>query len=188
MSQSRIATMTPEEFLAWESKQEGLWEFDGFRPVSMNGGTFAHCTIQANLQIALRSRLRVGPCKPAGPTMRVATGAGRYRYPDAVVTCSAVTSKTLELAEPVVIFEVSSEGTSRIDRGEKLLEYRAVPSLRRYVMIEQDEVLVTVVAREGELWTINVLRADGVVVMPEIGIEIPVGEIYSDVELLSAEG
>jgi hypothetical protein len=30
--------MTGEEFLAWEVRQEGRYEFDGFPPVAMTGG------------------------------------------------------------------------------------------------------------------------------------------------------
>jgi hypothetical protein len=31
--------MTLEAFLGWESRQEIKYEFDGFRPVAMTGGT-----------------------------------------------------------------------------------------------------------------------------------------------------
>jgi hypothetical protein len=38
--------MTVAEFLAWEERQELRWEFDGFQPVAMTGGTRAHETIR----------------------------------------------------------------------------------------------------------------------------------------------
>ena len=31
--------MTMEAFLAWEEGQELRWEFDGFAPIAMTGGT-----------------------------------------------------------------------------------------------------------------------------------------------------
>ncbi len=34
--------MTLDEFLAWEREQELRYEFDGFAPVAMTGGTVAH--------------------------------------------------------------------------------------------------------------------------------------------------
>jgi len=34
-----LQPMTVDEFLAWEQRQEGRYEFDGFRPVAMTGGT-----------------------------------------------------------------------------------------------------------------------------------------------------
>ncbi|MGE0221744.1 MAG: hypothetical protein AB7F35_09915 [Acetobacteraceae bacterium] len=41
--------MTLEAFLAWEERQEERWEFDGFAPVAMAGGTLEHSAIQRNL-------------------------------------------------------------------------------------------------------------------------------------------
>ena len=32
--------MTLEAFLAWEERQELRYEFDGFQPIAMTGGTF----------------------------------------------------------------------------------------------------------------------------------------------------
>lgn len=183
MSQAHAARMTAAEFLAWEAKQELKWEFDGFQPVAMNGGTVNHSTIQGNLIVSLRGRLRGGPCRPLGPDLRVATGAGRYRYPDAVVTCSPVLGETLEIGDPVVIFEVLSDGTARTDKTVKLIEYRSIPSLRRYAMLEQDDTIVTVVTRMELMWSIDVLGADDTLALPEIGIAIPVRELYADVEL-----
>ena len=37
--------MTREKFLAWEEKQELRYEFDGFRPIAMTGGTYSHAQI-----------------------------------------------------------------------------------------------------------------------------------------------
>ncbi len=34
--------MTLAEFLAWEERQDLRYEFDGFKPIAMTGGTIAH--------------------------------------------------------------------------------------------------------------------------------------------------
>ncbi len=60
------APMTVAELLAWEEPQELRWEFDGFAPVAMTGGTVAHDVIQVNLLSALNSRLRGTPCRAHG--------------------------------------------------------------------------------------------------------------------------
>src|SRR4051812_4014709 len=78
--------MTLSEFLAWEERQELRYEFDGFAPVAMTGGTRAHETIQMNLAAALVGRLRGGPCRAYGSNLKIEV-AGRIRYPDAFVTC-----------------------------------------------------------------------------------------------------
>ena len=172
--------MTADEFLAWEAKQELKWEFDGFQPVAMTGGTGAHALIQINLTTALRNRLRGKLCLPYGSDLKVQTERG-YRYPDAFVTCTSVASDATIATEPVVIFEVLSRSTRQVDRTIKLAEYQAIPSVRRYVMLEQYQALATVIERKGEDWTPRLLRPDAVLAMPEIGIEVPLAELYADV-------
>ncbi len=172
--------MTADEFLAWEAKQELKWEFDGFQPVAMTGGTGAHALIQINLTTALRNRLRGKLCLPYGSDLKVQTERG-YRYPDAFVTCTSVASDATIATEPVVTFEVLSRSTRQVDRTIKLAEYQAIPSVRRYVMLEQYQALATVIERKGEDWTLRLLRPDAVLAMPEIGIEVPLAELYADV-------
>ena len=60
-------------------------------------------------------------------------------------------------------------------------EYRSIASVQRYVMLEQDEMLATVVARTATGWSIDQVGPAGVLAMPEIGVEIPMSELYADV-------
>lgn len=182
MSQLQHRAMTPEEFLAWEAGQELKWEFDGFEPVAMTGGTDAHAAIQANIITALTIRLRGQPCYVRGSEIKVQTSPG-YRYPDAFVSCTPVARDATVAADPVVVFEVMSESTSRTDRTVKLVEYRLLPSVQRYVMLEQDQVLATVVARTGTGWSLETLGASGVLSMPEIRVEVAMAELYDGLDL-----
>ena len=155
------------------------YEFDGLRAIAMNGGTIGHERIQNNLKFALMGRLRGGRCEPFGPNTRVPTGRGRYRFPDVLVTCSTLDPAALDVTEPVVIFEILSNSTSRTDRGEKLVEYRGLASLVHYVMVDQAARLVTVITRGAPHWGIEVYRNDESVALPEIGVELPLDEIYT---------
>ena len=60
--------MTREQFLAWEERQQLRYEFDGFQPVAMTGGTAAHAAIQRNLAMAVGGRLRGGTCASMAAT------------------------------------------------------------------------------------------------------------------------
>ena len=62
-------------------------------------------------------------------------------------------------------------------------EYAAVPSIRRYVIIESSSIGLTVMERStaDQVWQTTVLSNDDILRMPEIGIEIPVAEIYEDI-------
>lgn len=178
MSRAQPKLMTPGEFLAWESSQELKWEFDGLRPVAITGGTRAHAVIQVNLLRVLANRLDGKPCQAYSSDFKVQTGPG-YRYPDASVSCTPFPDGDLAVAEPVVIFEVLSTGTSSDDRTIKVAEYQALPSVRRYVMLKQDRVFATVITRMDSGWDHALIGQGGTFAMPEISVEIPVAELYS---------
>jgi Uma2 family endonuclease len=129
--------MSVPEFLAWEERQELRFEFDGFQPVGMTGGTVAHDQVTFNLRKALDARLAGSPCRPCGPNVKVIV-AGRVRYPDGLVTGSPVDPFVTVIDSPVIVFEVLSEDTTRTDRIEKLREYQATASIQRYVILEQE--------------------------------------------------
>ena len=44
MSTSLQQPRTQEQFFAWEGHRDGRYEFDGFAPVAMTGGTDNHCS------------------------------------------------------------------------------------------------------------------------------------------------
>ena len=173
--------MTLEEFLAWERRQELRYEFDGARPVAMTGGTVEHSEIATNLVEALRRRLQGRPCRAFRGDLKIVV-AGRIRYPDATVTCSPVPRGTDVIPEPVVVFEVLSASTAATDRIEKNEEYRLTPSIRRYVMLEQARCAATVFARMGGDWAGHLLTGDAVLAMPEIGVDLPLAELYAGIE------
>jgi Uma2 family endonuclease len=106
--------MTLADFLAWEDKQDLRYEFDGFQPVAMTGGTAAHAFIQRNLAIAVGGRLRGQPCQFVGNDLKIEV-AGRIRYPDGFVVCTPLSAQAKLVREPVVIFEVLSDSTGRTD-------------------------------------------------------------------------
>ena len=173
--------MKLEEFLAWERRQELRYEFDGVQPVAMTGGTVEHSVIATNLVRALEDRLRGKSCRAFRGDLKIKV-ADRIRYPDAVVTCSPVPRGTDIIPDPVVVFEVLSSSTAGTDRIEKNEEYRATPSIQRYVMLEQTRQAATVFSRAGDDWVGHVLTEGALLTMPEIDVELPLGEIYAGIK------
>ncbi|GLR66928.1 hypothetical protein GCM10010909_16080 [Acidocella aquatica] len=174
---------TQDEFFSWAQSQEIRYEFDGFQPVAMTGGTLNHNRIFGNLFTGLKTRLRGGTCVPLGPDAGVETVNDAVRYPDALVTCTKFDGGAHKVPGVVVVFEVLSATSGRIDRIVKVREYAAVSSIRRYVILESTSVGLTVFERgeADEIWRTTVLTAEDVLRMPEIGIEIPVTDIYEDI-------
>ena len=182
MSTALRTPMTVAEFLAWEERQELRYEFDGERPIAMTGGSLGHDDITSNLRAALKSRLAGGRCRPFGPNVKIVV-AGRVRYPDVVVVCSPQDRRATIADAPVVVFEVLSASTSRTDRIDKAREYFATASIQRYVILEQDSIAATVLERMRQAWQSTPMTGDGVLVMPEIGISLPLAECYAGVEI-----
>lgn len=174
--------MTLDQFLAWEEQQEMRYEFDGFAPVAMAGGTAEHDRISLNLAASLVVRLRGKACRPCGSNLKVEV-MGRVRYPDGYITCSPLVPGATVTSDPVVIFEVLSKGTARVDRVEKNREYRSLSSVTHYVMLEQDEIAATVLERFGENWISSLLGTADTLLLPGVGIEIPLAELYEGLDL-----
>jgi len=176
---------TQEQFFDWAENQDTRYEFDGLQPVAMTGGFNNASAIGVNLTTGLRTRLRGTDCRPLGPDAGVETINRAVRYPDALITCTRFDGTGRTIPGVVVVFEVvgATADANRRDRIIKVREYAAVPSIRRYVIIESSSIGLTVMERStpDQVWQTTVLANDDILRMPEISIEIPVAEIYEDI-------
>ncbi len=50
-------------------------------------------------------------------------------------------------------------------------------------MLEQTRIAATVFARSGDQWLGTVITGEATLAMPEIGVELPLSELFADVEL-----
>jgi Uma2 family endonuclease len=155
----------------------------------MTGGSAAHAVLIRNLNLALGLRLRGTPCQTLGPDAGVETVNKAIRYPDALVTCSQFRNDDRTIPNVVIVFEVISPTSVRTDRIVKVREYLGVPSIRRYVIVESTTIGLTVMERsEGdEIWRTTVLTEEDMLRMPDIGIEVPVAEIYEGLSFPNTE-
>jgi len=179
---------TVEGFLSWAAKQEGRYEFDGTRPVAMSGGTARHNRIAGNIHAALRTRLRGSPCSYFGPDLGIRTSGEKVRYPDALVTGTKFPDTERLAPDVVVIFEVLSTDSGQRDRIEKVREYAAVESIRRYVIVESSISGLLVLHRQhgDAAFTALTLTDEEILTLPEIGFEVPVADVYEGIDFADA--
>lgn len=180
MSTALRKPWTLAEFLAWEEHQELKYEFDGFEPVAMTGGTRAHDLICNNLRGVLREQLRGTRRRAFGPDVKI-EAAGRIRYPDAGVECGAFDPRTAFAPEPVLLAEVISENSVKRDLVSKAREYLTLASVLHYLVLDQDQPIATVFRRVGGEWAMHPVTSGETVRLPEIGIEFTVAELYEGV-------
>jgi Uma2 family endonuclease len=166
---------TVERFLAWEDKQEGRHEFDGTYVIEMTGGSRAHQRIAGNLLRCLEDRLDLEQFDVV-QEMRINTG-GKIRYPDITVCAGRIPDRIKTLRDAIVTFEVLSDETADIDQNDKRLDYANIPSLRRYIILDQFCMSVSVIEKLASGWTETTLNS-GTLPLPELGIELPLDAIY----------
>ena len=186
----RQAGMTREQFFDWAEAQDERYEFDGFEPVLMTGGNNNHSGINQNLYFALRSRLQGSGWRVLGPDAGLNTVGNAVRYPDALVTRAKYPGTDRVVPGAVVVFEVLSPTSGRMDRIVKLREYRAVPTILRYAILESASAGATVFSRtDGTAdWTAVPLLIEDSLDLPELGISVPVPELYIGVDLPGTDG
>lgn len=162
-------------------------EYIGGTVHAMGGTTRRHNVVAGNLFSLLRGALRGGPCQVylESVKVRVRTVLGEhFYYPDVMVGCDPEDDHELYLEHPSIIVEVLSPSSREIDRGQKLLAYQTIPSLRHYLIVSQDERKIEWLRRHGNAWEVVVLtEAEDRLEFPELGVSVSLGEIYQDVML-----
>jgi Uma2 family endonuclease len=176
--------MDKAAFLAWVEGREGRYELAGGRVLMMTGGSRAHAQITANLFRALDSRL-----DPDRWTILsdfgIDLGPKTLRYPDVVVDPATDAPRDLTAIAPILIAEVLSPSTERVDLGDKAAEYLRLRSLAVYLVFAQDELKAWVWLRGPDDFSPRpqVLTApDDVVRISPLGIDLPLAEIYARVK------
>jgi len=158
----------------------------------MAGGTEQHSDIAGNLLAALKDRLKGKPCRVNNSELRVRVSrAGRYCYPDVIVTCQPRVcdqpDRRVTPVNPQVVIEVLSKSTADDDRGDKFRDYIAIDSPQEYVLVAQDRPRVETFHRRADdgVWTIGPAYEglDATLPFPSLGVTVPLAEIYAGVDL-----
>ena len=113
--------------------------------------------------------------------MKVKTSTGSFRYPDGMVVCEQDNENDYYKTKPVILVEVLSHSTRKIDEKDKLLEYINIPTLEEYVLIEQDFADVTVYRRSDD-WRSTHYFLGEEIFFESIELAIAVSDIYHRVK------
>ena len=100
-----------------------------------------------------------------------------------VVDRRATKAKDLTTTAPVFIAEVLSPSTSAIDLRDKAAEYLGLSSVAVYLVLSQDEVKAWVYTKDPDHLRPHVVDGKGdSISVSALGIDLPLSEIYADVE------
>jgi Uma2 family endonuclease len=179
--------MGQDAFLAWVESQEENYELDRGRVIMMTGGTRAHWQIAFNLAKALEARVDQDRFAVL-PEFGVRPDAASVRFPDIVIDLAGQSPQDQTATAPVLIAEVLSPSSERVDLGDKAAEFLRLPSLCAYLVFAQDEMKAWVWTRgvEGFAPGAIVLEGEGneaTVRIDALGIELPFSDVYARVRL-----
>jgi len=192
MASNPVTKVTEEEYLTIDRAAEVRSEFFDGEMFAMSGGSMRHARLQANITGELHATLRGSDCQAFTSDFRVRVSPGRmYAYPDVTVVCGKpllVDERQDILVNPAVIFEVLSPSTEYYDLGVKFRRYRAIESLKDYILVNQDEIRIEQYTRgDANTWTLrDYQRPEEELRIDSIGVSLALGRIYDRIELPNA--
>ena len=175
-----------EDYLQLEADSPVKHEYIAGAVYAMSGGRNVHQLISTNVTVALATALRGRPCRAYNSDTKIRIrlpGQTRFYYPDASVICRENSQLDTYQDEPVLVVEVLSSSTRRIDLSEKKDAYLSIPSLCLYIVCETGGRSVTAWRRteDGflqESWQ----QPEAQIPLPELGIVLNVADLYEGVE------
>lgn len=182
----RKAFISVEEYVSLLRESQTKWEYVDGQVYAMAGETPDHSLISANITRELGNALKGTSCRAYNADLEIAVSWSRYLFADASVVCGPVETFDIHknaVKNPTLIVEVMSDSTKGYNKDKKFFLYQQIPSLREYVLIDQEEPIVIVHYKtDGHLWRYSAYqKMDEMVLFESIGVRIPVAEIYEGV-------
>ena len=172
---------TVAEFEAWHLRQPKRWEFIDGQPRLMAPASMKHSIIKNDVGFVLRQAMADLGCTALIDGPQILTDE-ISAIPDVVVTCSAIDLSSPVIAEPGIIVEVMSPSSEADDAGRKWFSYRKIPSLKHYLVLSQDQRVVQVHSRAGDLWRERFVSA-GPIELDDPNVRIEVEAIYAGTDI-----
>ena len=169
-----------EDYLTGELTSDIKHELIDGCVYAMAGASANHERISVNALSEFRNHLKSSPCEPFGSDMKLRINSNFF-YPDVMVDCRFDNSEPYFTQTPIIIVEVLSRSTRKKDTTLKFISYINIPTLKEYVLIEQDFVDVQVF-RRNENWLVRHYFLGDEVTFESIGLTLPVEDIYHRVQ------
>jgi len=173
---------TVEEYIQHEWHASARSEFINGQLFEMPGEKDINNEIAGNLYILLSTLLKsFGYFVYAHDVKVKIFGENKYYYPDVFVTKEAKTAINQYIkSEPVLIVEVVSETSQVNDYVDKYIDYKKIPSLQYYLIVEPETLLISCYTRreQSEWITSKFTRQEDEVRLDILGISFNVMDVY----------
>src|SRR5687768_14973504 len=158
--------MSVDEYLSWAERHPGRYELYGGAVHAMSPEGAGHAKAKGAVFSALVAGIRARrlPCHALPDGMTVRVDEQTAFEPDALVYCGQEVAPTaVEIPNPIIVVEVLSPSTRRIDASAKLAGYFRLPSVMHYLIVDPTQPLILHHARgHGDAFLTHVVR-DGTI-------------------------
>lgn len=178
MALAQRAYLSVEDYLKYEKDSPVKHEYVDGQIYAMAGASKQHVRIAGNVFNRLDDHLTNDQCEPFISDMKVYVSETLFYYPDVVVACDDIDAYYCR--EPILIVEVTSPTTERIDRHEKLPAYKRIKSVREILLVAQDHVQIEIYRRQTDgTWQTEVLTdLKEELHLQSVGLTLQVAQVY----------
>ena len=169
-----------DDYLEGERDVDTRSEYIDGEIYAMAGASETHNTIAGSFFASIEPHLK-DTCRVWQSDMKV---VGKTRdnkpfsyYPDIMAACGENTDDPYYRTNPILIIEVLSGSTKRVDLKEKFDNYTQIPSLLEYVVVSQETPYLRVYRRRTN-WQLESYYAEDTLVLESVGLEIAIHHIY----------
>jgi len=174
--------MTVDEFLVWAEGRNGRWELYNGVPYAMAPERTRHIEVKFAVQTALLQAIR----KAGLPCHMLADGAGVrislyvLHEPDALVYCGPkLPGDAIEVPNPVILVEVASPSTRKMDDTVKLTGYFSLPSVQHVLIVDPEGPPVIHHRRQADGTILKSTVHEGTLMLAPPGIKVGVAEMFA---------
>ncbi len=177
-----------EEYLEGEKVSEIKHEYLSgvvypmYNEVGMAGSSDRHNQIAGRIYARLLDKLDGAECQAFIESMKLQIDTETFYYPDVLVACDKPSNYFRR--EPILIVEILSPSTERIDKNEKLFVYQQIAGLQEYLIVAQDTMQIEFYQRQlNGSWTKEVFRqTDATIALKSVDLVLTVKEIYRGID------
>ncbi len=177
-----------EEYLAGEKVSEIKHEYISgvvypmYNEVGMAGASDRHNQIAGRIYARLLDKTDDSECQVFIKSMKLQIDAETFYYPDVLVACDKPSSYYRR--EPILIVEILSPSTERIDKNEKLFVYQQITGLQEYLIVAQDKMRIEFHQRQSDgNWMKEVFsQTDESIILKSVDLVLTLKEVYRRVD------
>ncbi len=187
MQSNPVQKMSLEEYLEFDYNSEGRFEYVNGDVIEMSGGSPEHALLSSQFSRVLGNKIAPKGCLVYSSDVKIKVPViTTYRYADVSALCGKPIYqdyfKQRLLVNPTLIVEVLSPSTESYDKDKKFREYKSIESLKEYLLISQEEVLITLYTKYNEkFWFQSQYEPGETLKLESLDCELNVDEIYAGI-------